>query len=158
MLDSEDERECAEGFLAAGELADFLLLVVLGVEGYGDADADIFFNFAALYPALAGRGFVVAGVVLGAVGFAVDDQAARADGDEFLEDAFEGDGDLFKGTGDGLILALVQDVDEVFDRFARAVEFGAAICESFALPCEVLILFVRLLVDVCELFLCLSGF
>ena len=139
-------------------MANLLLLVVLRVEGHSDADADILFNLAALLLSSARCGLVFARIVLlCAVGFAVDDQATGADGDEFLENTLEGDGDLFEGTCDGLVLTLVEYIYEVFDRLTRAIEFNAAICEGFALSCEILVLFVGLLVDMCELLLCLSG-
>ena len=78
FLDGEDESEGAERFLATGQLADFLLLVVLAIEGYGDADACVFFDFALLVARLCVVVvfvvFVVGHVAPGvAVGFAVDD-------------------------------------------------------------------------------------
>lgn len=92
---------------------------MLRVEGDGDADADILFDLAALFLRSTRCSFIFARVVvLCAVGFAVDDEATGADGDEFLEDALERDGYLFKSTSDGLVLALVEYIDEVFDRFA----------------------------------------
>jgi hypothetical protein len=153
LLDRKDEGECAEGFLTAGELADLLLLVVFAVEGYGDADAGVFFHLALL----ALRLFFVHVVVVGghvaadvAVGFAVDDQAAATDGHELLEDFSESGGDLLEGAGDGFVFALVEYVNEVLDGFARSIELGAAIGESAALACKVLVLFEGFLVDVGE--------
>lgn len=90
-----------------------MLLVVLAVEGYSDADARVFFDFALLAARLRAVivvfvVFVVRHVASGvAVGFAVDDEAAAADGDELLEDFAKGGGDLLEGTRDGFVFALV---------------------------------------------------
>jgi hypothetical protein len=118
LLDREDECQCAERLLAARELGDALLLVVLGVEGHGDGDAGVFDDFAAFLGLCLFFVFAVAVVVVGAatcigVGAAVDDEAALADGHELLEDFTKGDSDLAEGTCDGFVLALVEVVDQV---------------------------------------------
>ena len=160
LLNREDKGECAEGFLTTRQLADFLLLVVLGIEGYNNANGNVFFDFAALLARLLLLCILLFAVVivLRAVRSSVDDEATCADGDEFLENALEGRGDLLERAGDGFVFAVVEDIDEVLDRLSRRVEFGAAVGEGFALACEVLVLFVGLLVDVCELLPCLGGF
>jgi hypothetical protein len=67
-----------------------------------------------------------------------------------LEDFSKGCGDLFECTGNGLVLALVKNVDEILNGFTRRVQFGTTFCEGAALAGEVLVLFKRLLVDVGE--------
>jgi hypothetical protein len=75
-----------------------------------------------------------------------------------LEDFSKRCGDLFEGTGNGLVFALVKNVDEILNRFARRVQFGTTFCEGTALAGEVLVLFKRLLVDVSEALERLVGF
>ena len=120
LLNGKDEGECAEGFLASGELANLLLLVVLGVEGDGDADAGVLGDFVALV----GLCFLFAVVFVRgsashiAVGFAVDDEPALANGYELLEYLIKGLCHLFECTGDGFIFTLIEHVNQVFNRLA----------------------------------------
>jgi hypothetical protein len=110
-------RDRTERLLATGELTNLLLFVVLAVEGYGDADSSVLFHLALLPLRLLFVNVVVVGDVAAyvVVGFAVDDQAAPADGHELLEDFSEGGSDLFERAGDGFVFALVKHVDQVLD-------------------------------------------
>ena len=54
---------------------------------------------------------------------------------------------MFESALDGLVFALVEDVDKVFDGFAACFEFLAAFDEDAALFCEVLPLLEGFLVD-----------
>lgn len=109
LLDSKDQGERAERLLTSRELTDLLLLVVLAVEGYSDAHTCVLFDLTLLPLGLLFFHIVVIGDVptCVAVGFAVDDEATAADGNELLENFAESCGDLLEGTRDSLIFALV---------------------------------------------------
>jgi hypothetical protein len=83
-----------------------------------------------------------------AVRLALDHQAALARGHQPLEDRRKLPGHLLEGALDGLVLALVEVVDELLDRALRRVELRAPLLERVALLCEVVELLESLLVDV----------
>jgi hypothetical protein len=64
------------------------------------------------------------------------------------EDFGEGFGDLFEGALDSFVFALVEDVDEVFDGFAAAVELFLPGRQLVSLFREIFVLFEGFLVDV----------
>lgn len=151
LLDGEDEGERAQRLLPARELLNALLLVVLGVEGHGDADARVVLDARRL-AAVLGRRLVAVGIVVRAARVAVraalDDEPAGAGGHELDEDFFEEFGDLFEGAGDGFVFALVEHFDELLDVVARFCEVVASRGECFAPLGEVFVLLERFLVDV----------
>lgn len=159
LLDCEDQGERAERFLATGELLDALLLVVLAVEGDGDADARVVFDRrGALFLAVASGHLFVAFVVEAVaaagllVALALDDEHAAAGGHELDKDFGEGLGDLLEGPLNGFVFALVEDVDEVFDGFATCVKLFLPVGEVLSLFGEVFVLLEGFLVHVGILF------
>ena len=148
-LDGEDEGERAERLLPARELLDALLLVVLGVEGDGDADARVVLH-ARVSPRLVVR--------LGQrrlalrVALALDDEPASTRRNQAREDAGEFLGHLFEGALDGLVLALVEVLDEVTDGALGVTKLLAPLRQLVALAREVGVLLECFLVDVGVLF------
>jgi hypothetical protein len=159
LLDSKDEGKRTERLLTSRELPNLLLLVVLAVERYGNADTCVLFHFALLALGLFLFHVIVVRYVATrvAVRFAVDNEATAADGNELLEDFAKSCGDLLEGTGDGLVFALVEHIDKVLDGLARCVEFGTTFCERSSLTRKVLVMFECFLVDVGEALQCLVG-
>lgn len=120
---------------------------MLGIERHGDADTGV-----VLDRRVVARGAVFVVFATGfAVGASLDDEFAFSGGDELNEDVGEVFGDLLEGSGDGFVLALVEDFDEGFDGVAGGVELAAALDELLAAFGEVFVLLEGFLVDVFEL-------
>lgn len=138
---------------------DALLFVVFGVEGYADSDSRIAFNSrrALLAPApsrTSTTGFIFVFVIgltsrtsnLG-FGAALDNEAALACGDQFLEDLCEGFGYLFEGALNGLVFLRIEMRDQVFNGFMTRIEVRPALSQRLSLSCEILVLLKSLLIN-----------
>lgn len=69
-------------------------------------------------------------------------------GHETLEDICELPGNLFEGTLDSFVLALVQVSYKLLDRLLRLVELPATLEQLILLVCKAVILLERFFVDV----------
>lgn len=96
-------------FLAAAELLDALLLVMLAVETDTDAYTSVILD------TLASLLLVIVVVGLYTIRPALDDEATTTGRDEFLEHGSKLAADLSECTLDGLVLTLIEDLDEFFD-------------------------------------------
>lgn len=132
--------------LTAAQLLDPLLLVErLGVERHADADARVVLDGPALRLVL---GLVGRVGLLPPVGAALDHEPAVARGHELLEDVGELARHLLERALDGLVLALVQVVDELRDGRLRVGELRPPLEQLLLLRREAVVLLERLLVDV----------
>jgi hypothetical protein len=75
------------------------------------------------------------------VSFRADDEFAGTCRNKLDEDLGEGLGNLFECTDNGLVFALIENVDELFNGLSRGIEFGTTIGKESALLCEILMLF-----------------
>jgi hypothetical protein len=129
--------------LAAAELLDLLLFIKdLGVERDADTDTRVVLHASGLLL------IRVELTILTTVGFALNDKAAVTGRDQLLEDGGELLGDLLERALNGLILGLIEMIDELLDRTLRGVELLTPLKELVALRREACVLVEGLLVDV----------
>lgn len=133
-----------------------LLIHDLGVEADADAHTAVGLNALSSSRGILVRVLCVA--VLAAGSLALDDQTAVAGGYELLEYGGELAGDLLKRSLDGLILGVVEMLDEFLDGLLRGVELLPALQELLALRSEVVVLVKGFLVDVLVLLESLVDF
>lgn len=133
-----------------------LLIHDLGVEADADAHTAVGLNALSSSRGILVRVLCVA--VLAAGSLALDDQTAVAGGYELLEYGGELAGDLLKRSLDGLILGVVEMLDEFLDGLLRGVELLPALQELLALRGEVVVLVKGFLVDVLVLLESLVDF
>lgn len=132
--------------LSTTELLHLLLLVILlGVEGDGDAHTVVVLHRA---PALL---FIIDRVGATAIVPPLDDESALARGDQSLKDPGKLLGDLFECALNGLILDTVEMGHKFLNRGLRRVKLLPALQQLLLLRGEVVVLLKGLLVDMLEL-------
>src|SRR5271170_116301 len=112
LLNRENQCKCTQRFLPPTELLNPLLFIVLRVEGYTDGDTNVILHSLTI-------------VCVEEVVFSLDDETTGSGGDEFFKDFGKVFGDLFEGSFDDFVFALVEDFDEFADGFLGGFEFCA---------------------------------
>jgi len=121
-------------------LLDTLLVVMLAVEADADANARVIFH------ALAPFVFRLVVRLLRTIRLSLDDQPPPPGGDELLKHGGKFFAYLLKGPLNGLVLALIEDLDQFLDTRLAVVELGASFGKCVPLVREVVVLLKRLLV------------
>lgn len=132
--------------LPTTELLNPLLLVILAVERHADAHARVILDRLPSIPFLVLVVLVV--TTRRSIGLALDDEPPTTGRHEPLEDVGKLARDLLEGAFDGLVLALVEDVDELDDGLLRRVQLGPSLDQRVPLLGEVVVLLKGLLVHV----------